>query len=179
MINAAEVQQNKRDLEYGSEYRKWVAGLDPVTKRKLKKLGIMKPEINYMVSKGPHDEAILNRQEAPGVAVDTETDLPAVVEGIVNPLEVVRIALCDILNPRPGSNSEREAAIVGLAVGVLGMGGISDVAKRFGLGRQAVSKRVVRFCREHGLPPSVYMKSEANRATHRLANVRKQKVSNG
>lgn len=180
MKNAIERQQARKNAEYASVYRQWIASVDDQTKRKAKEMGVLEPDTSYLVSKGGSDDEILERMPAPEAMVEYD-EMPA--PGMVltqNPMEVVRMALCDILNPRPGSSIEYEAQIVGLAIGALGMGGISHVAKLHGVCRQAVSKRVIKFCRENDLPPSVYMRSEANREVHRLSNVRKEKgVVNG
>lgn len=70
------------------------------------------------------------------------------------------------------SNPRLEAEIMALGAGVL----VNDdktmtrVAKKWGLTRAAISKRVVTFCDEWSLPPSSFMKSEAARENYALTN---------
>lgn len=47
---------------------------------------------------------------------------------------------------------------------------ITRLAKKHGISKQAFSKRVVRFCEQNNLPPSIYMRSKKDRATYALTN---------
>ena len=182
MSKASQQRQRMRDNEHRKAYQAWIDGADPETKRNLKKMNLMDPEINYVVSKGAFDDEIIERERAPQPAELSEKETgPGVGAGSeLGLVEALRISLCDILNPRPGATMEYEACIVGLGIGVLGLGGISEVARRFGVGRQAVSKQVKQYTRNLGLQPSVYMRSEANCDIHRESNLRKRKAaSNG
>ena len=51
---------------------------------------------------------------------------------------------------------------------------MSEVAKRLGVSRAAISYEATRFCDEHGLPHSSYMKSE--KAVVIATNARKRKI---
>lgn len=70
------------------------------------------------------------------------------------------------------TNPQLEAEIMAMGCGVI----LSDDAtmtkmgQRWGLTRAAISKRVVNFVEENGLPPSIYMRKEADRATYSLCN---------
>lgn len=47
---------------------------------------------------------------------------------------------------------------------------MTRIAAKHGLTKSAISKRVVNFVEENGLPPSVYMRKEADRKTYALTN---------
>ena len=89
----------------------------------------------------------------------------------VNPqstLRVVQYVLREIVySPDP----QLEAEIMAIGSGVLDEKGImTRTAAKHHITRQAVSKRVVAFCEEWGLPPTGSMKSEAARKVYAARN---------
>lgn len=65
-----------------------------------------------------------------------------------------------------------EAEVMAVGAGVI-LGDrvtITRLAEKHGITKQAFSKRVVRFCEENKLPPSIYMRSEKDRLTYALTN---------
>lgn len=69
------------------------------------------------------------------------------------------------------SNPQLQAEIMAVGAGILDDNGIiTRIAKRHGITRQAVSKRVVAFCDEWKLQPSVTMKSAAARKKYAMTN---------
>lgn len=90
-------------------------------------------------------------------------------------MSLVRCSLASILNPSHGSTSALEADVIALAIGFPGMGSMTDVAKKHGVGKAAISKRAVAFCDENELPPSPYMKSKRARESYQRCNKRRQK----
>ncbi len=50
---------------------------------------------------------------------------------------------------------------------------MTEIARKCGVTKEAVSKRCIRICEFLRLPPSRYMRSEQSRATFRLTNVRR------
>lgn len=91
-------------------------------------------------------------------------------------LEVLRVALANVISPPPRSSALLEAEIVGLAIGFPGLGSMSKVAKRHGIGRAAVSRRAKAMQERFGLPPSGYMKSEAACVKYRESNGRRKRA---
>lgn len=69
-------------------------------------------------------------------------------------------------------NPQLEAEIIALATGVLLMDedNMTKTARRWGLTRGAISKRVLKFVDENKLPPSVFMRKEADRLKYALTN---------
>ena len=65
-----------------------------------------------------------------------------------------------------------EAEIMAMGVGVILAEGdtVTRIARKHGLTKQAVSKRIVAFCEENGLPPSEFMRSEKDRRVYALSN---------
>ena len=65
-----------------------------------------------------------------------------------------------------------EAEIIALATGII-LGddmNVTRIGRKHGLTKQAISKRVVRFCEDNGLPPSIFMRPERDRQTYALSN---------
>lgn len=71
-----------------------------------------------------------------------------------------------------GANPQLEAEVIALAVGViLEEGGTQTrIAKKHGVTKAAISKRVLAFVDRTGLPPSEFMKSAKARSTYALTN---------
>lgn len=69
-------------------------------------------------------------------------------------------------------NPQLEAEIMALGVGVILADDVTmtAIAKRWGLTRAAISKRAVNFVEENSLPPSIYMRKEADRGKYALTN---------
>ena len=177
-----EKRQAEKDAEYIDEYKKWFAALDAATKETMKTQGLHQPDAKRGVSKGSFDNELLDNQKAPTLGAFEELEI--IPEGVDEKAEQIamracRVALSNICNPRPGNSVEYEAAIIALSIGVMGMVSISHQAAEHGVSRQAVSKRCRIYCDESGIRPSVYMRSEANREIHRLANVRGKALSHG
>lgn len=83
-------------------------------------------------------------------------------------LRIAQVIIREIAFSR---NPQLEAEIMALGTGVLmEQANMTRIAKKWGITKQALSKRVVRFVEENNLPPSVYMRSEKDRATYALTN---------
>jgi hypothetical protein len=69
-------------------------------------------------------------------------------------------------------NPQLAAEIIALGAGVLLENNrpMTSVAEKLGVTKAAVSKRVIDYCDANGLPPSIYMRSVANRETYALTN---------
>lgn len=84
-------------------------------------------------------------------------------------LKVAQTIICEIAF---SSDPQLDAEIMALGTGyILNQGdNVTRIAMKHGLTKQAVSKRVIRFCDDNRLPPSVYMRSLKDRETYRLTN---------
>jgi len=165
-------RQREMDAAYVAEYRKFVAGLSPLERRKLEEQGIDRADTSR-ATHSPDSAGLLERMEAsPQSMADEEEKNKGGGTTGEEVARVLRMALSNVFHPGPGRTREYELDVLGIAIGVIGLGSVQAVANRHGVGRQAISKAAVKFCREGGLPPSIYMKSEANREKHRSANKR-------
>lgn len=87
---------------------------------------------------------------------------------------VLRAALAAVIDPPARSSARLEAQVIGLAVGFPGLGSMREVGRAHGLGRAAISRRVLALVDKLGLPPSHYMKAAASRDVYRRTNRRKR-----
>lgn len=65
-----------------------------------------------------------------------------------------------------------EAEVMALGAGIILRDGdtMRRIAAKYGVTVAAISKRVVAFCDENQLPPSIYMRSAKDRKTYSLTN---------
>lgn len=70
------------------------------------------------------------------------------------------------------SNPQLEAEIMAIGCGVILDDDVTmtKMGQRWGLTRAAISKRVVNYVEQMGLPPSIYMRKEKDRETYALTN---------
>jgi hypothetical protein len=75
------------------------------------------------------------------------------------------------------SDPRKEADVMALSCGLLLREGatITDVAKKYGVSKQDISKSAVEFCERLGLPPSHVMLPETARGKYQLSNRRNYK----
>ena len=84
----------------------------------------------------------------------------------------LRAIQCTIRQIVFAKDARMEAEIVGMAAGMELAPGmtVTALAQRYGVSKQAISKRLVNFCETHGLPPSVFMRPEKDREIYRQFN---------
>ena len=89
--------------------------------------------------------------------------------GSLAALRVVQLMLPQIIRSK---NARLEAEVMALGAGLIldNPETMERIGGKYGISKQAVSKRVVKFCDENGLPPSSCMKSKKARANYRLSN---------
>jgi hypothetical protein len=168
-------RQSEKDATYEATYREFVNGLSPLERQKLREQGLDKAEVSYSTH-SPDMSGVMESIASPSPeALPSEEKKAGGDDVNEEVLRLLRMVLSNVFYPSPGRSREYELDIIGISIGMLGLHGVAAVARRHGVGRQAVSKAAVKFCKEAGVPPSVYMKSEANREKHRLANKRGRK----
>lgn len=168
--------QSVRDREYEAEYAKWINGLTPCERARVKSMRLDHAEIDRKAVGRGYDGVEFDRvaDQSEGLAdlmSEEETDALK-----LEAMRLVRIVLANIFNPSPGRTVGYEVDVIGIAIGVPGLGSVTAVAAKHGFTKQAISKAAVKFCNDNGLPPSIYMRSEANREVHRVANRRRSKA---
>ncbi len=138
-----EDRQLARDREYARAWEK----LTPAQRRQLAKSGIKGPELPVYRT-GKHDEEAL---------VERVAELESPSEEVVDdaPLgdadQAIRQILSVLLMRAP--SLELECASLAWGVSYLGLS-MTEIAKRYGVTKQAVSKMVLGFQREFQLPPT-------------------------
>jgi L-cysteine desulfidase len=167
MEDARQIQAN-RDREYDKAYREWLATLSPKERARMVELGLDKPSCSYAGNGRRHDIS-----ELP-VAAPAETDendyesesLVAAREAG----ELLKGFLFRIIEERRSPRLEAEC--ISLAFGFGAASGLTQtaVAKRYGVTRAAVSKRVREIKEAFNLPASEFMKSDRARSVYALTN---------
>lgn len=76
-------------------------------------------------------------------------------------------------SPNPRRTADLYACVTGLRIrqGIT----LTDLAKKYGVSKQALDKQLVQLCEKLDLPPPRLMKSQMSRESYRLANHRKIK----
>lgn len=170
-------KQIVRDREYRDGYREWLDSLSPEERAKAKDLGVAEAAIDRKAVGRGFNGVELDRigDRSEGLAASMpEVEYDEVKQ---EAMRLVRVVLANIFNPAAGRTVAYEVDIIGIALGVPGMGSVTAVAAKHGFTKAAISKAAVKFTDDNGLPPSVYMRSEANREVHRQANRRRRKAS--
>lgn len=160
-------RQNARDREYKDAWAK----LSPKQRQQLQKAGIKGPE---MPKYRTHRPEMPDVEKMAQRAVLHENGYPCMPEQVKEPLrasgELLKAFLFRIVDE--GRNPRLEAECISLAFGFGAALGLSqtEVAKRYGLTRAAVSKRVREIQQQFNLPASEFMKSDRAREVYRLTN---------
>ncbi|NBR55098.1 MAG: hypothetical protein EBT82_03900 [Micrococcales bacterium] len=76
-------------------------------------------------------------------------------------------------SPNPRRTADLYACVTGIRIrqGIT----LTDLAKKYGVSKQALDKQLVQLCEKLDLPPPRLMKSQMSRESYRLANHRKIK----
>lgn len=156
-------RQNARDREYAKAWE----GLSARERKQLEKAGITGPELPvYKTSK--QDEDVILGKSSP--ASDSETsDLGSDIE--YDLMDVLRRILGELMAQ---SNIRLTLECLALVTGLSYEGSsMTDIAKRYGITRAAVSKRCIEITDALGLPPSRAMRAltarrEYGRRQHRV-----------
>lgn len=90
-------------------------------------------------------------------------------------LSITRDMLLSVIFPPKNTDPELQATVMGYALNMPGMPTMSQAARHHNLGRAAISKRVRKFCQDHDLPASPYMKTDAASEKYKQTNRRKKK----
>lgn len=172
------VRQGDMDRAYKRAWKDWHSTLSDEDKSDLAEKGIKDADTDRRMPETgkPIDEAedlVLEGYSEGFKESEEERDYEAEKQSAI--LEAMRVGFANILNPRAGSTAQLEADIIALAIGYPGMGSQTEVAKRHGKGKAAISRRCVEFCKALGLPRSVYMKSESAGEKYKQTNRRKTK----
>ena len=161
-------RQRSSNADYQREYRAWVASLSPEERQQLAALGLDQPQASDTSGSGFRDAA----QNPQGFIQPEEFDEPAddVESNQGTPdhedvLHFVRRLVGELLGQ---DNVRLSVECLALATGISYMGdSMTDIARRYGVTRAAVSKRCVEFTDALGLAPSRAMRSTKARQSYR------------
>jgi hypothetical protein len=92
--------------------------------------------------------------------------------GKVGSNSTLRIAQVILREIASSSDPQLEAEIMALGAGLILNHGdnVTRIAKKHGLTKQAISKRVIKFCDDNDLPPSIFMRTKKDRETYAKTN---------
>lgn len=165
------LRQDREDARYAKEYQAWIASLSPEERRKVASMGIDKPDLARSSS-----GVGLSRDAAESTAASLTWD-PALGDiEVANTyaessteytMEVIRKFLHELARQRnPSLTIECYMLVTGVAYSGDSM---TDIARRHGLTRAAVSKRCIELSDMLGIHASRAMKSEEARKAYSLA----------
>jgi len=176
-------KQMARDAQHAKDYRTWVASLSPSVRAKLRSQGIDEPEVSY------HGTGMSDRDLAESSIASEEPDIIGQIDdAAVEPGQPIAItdheALWDSLRRMLGEllnqkNAKLTLECFAVASGASFMGdSMTDIARRHGVTRAAVSKRCIDIARQLNLPPSRSMRAEKARGSYQKAQLQNHSLQN-
>jgi len=174
-------RQSQRDADYRRQYAAWLASLTPAEYARVKAAGLAEPvrdEHGYGSNFSERDlaETPLASEESHLLeSIEPACDQPgyqAQHTDAEQVWDVVRRLLGELLVQK---NAKLALECLALASGVSFLGdSMTEIARRHGLTRAAVSKRCVELAQKIGLPPSRAMRSLTARVAY--AQARKESL---
>jgi len=166
-------RQSARDAEYEKAYRQWVASLPADERRRLGRSGLDQPCVQRHGNGGAGGDAadspLLSEGCDPMLAPEPEPEPQAAPQDPEHAWAVVRRVVGEILeHGNPRLTVECIALVSGMAYCGASM---TDIARRHGVTRAAVSKRCVELTEQLDLRPSRAMRSLTARQGYRRARI--------
>jgi hypothetical protein len=168
-------RQAAKDAEYARQYRAWVESLPADERRKLESQGLDVPDVahhgNGSAKGDAADSPLMRVGDDPALVPEPEPepDPTAATTDAETIWATVRRVLGEVLNH---GNARLTAECIALVSG-LGYDGatMTEIAKRHGITRAAVSKRCVELTEMLDLRPSRAMRSLTARKSYRSARI--------
>ena len=168
-------RQAAKDAEYQREYRAWIESLPADQRRELERQGLAKPDVAHHGNGSAKGDAagspLMRTGDDPALVPEPEPDPePTAADTDAETIwATVRRVLGEVLNH---GNARLTAECIALASG-LGYDGatMTEIAKRHGITRAAVSKRCVELTEMLDLRPSRAMRSLTARKSYRSARI--------
>ena len=167
-------RQKAKDAEYARQYKAWVDSLPPEERRKLEAKGLDEPDVahhgNGSAKGDAADSPLMRIGDDPAVLPEPEPEPTAATTDAETIWATVRRVLGEVLNH---GNARLTAECIALVSG-LGYDGatMTEIAKRHGITRAAVSKRCVELTEMLDLRPSRAMRSLTARKSYRSARIK-------
>lgn len=169
-------RQSVRDAQYEREYQAWVDSMSLEERREAEKLGLLKPSLqrhgNGSANGDSADSPIMRIGDDPALMVEEpEADPGAAMRDAT---EILRHLVADLLSE---GNTRLTLECLAVALGLSAYNGetMTDIARRHGITRAAVSKRCVDITERLNLPPSRAMRSEKARKIYRNSQLKRHR----
>lgn len=161
-------KQAAREAAYKDEFQKWNEAMTPEERKEAERLGVSNPHIDPQGVGAPEldTDRIADFTYMPNFDFDSpeeEFNVAKTVERLS--LERLNHALVEIMDSR---NARLTVECLAFVSGIAFLGDSeTEIAKKYGISRAAVSKRCVELTKKLNLLPSRGMKSEAAREAYR------------
>ena len=171
-------RQSARDAEYEREYQAWVDSMSMAERREAEKMGLLKPCLqrhgNGSANGDCADSPLMRIGDDPALVVQEPEEKPE--PAMRDATEIIRHLVADLLSE---GNTRLTLECLAVALGLSAYNGetMTDIAKRHGITRAAVSKRCVDITERLNLPPSRAMRSEKARKIYRRAQLKRNRIS--
>ena len=167
-------KQKARDTEYQREYKAWIESLPADERRKLEAQGLAAPCLAHHgngAAKGDAADSPLMREgDDPALIPDPEPEPASETCDTESVHSAIRRVVAEILCH---DNARLTTECIALVSGLSYTGSsMTEIAKRHGISRAAVSKRCVELTELLDLPPSRAMRSLTARKRYRDARIR-------
>ena len=167
-------RQKARDDEYQREYRAWIESLPPAERRQLESQGLAEPYVakhgNGSAMGDASDSPLMREGDDPALIPDAEPEADNTTCDAESVHSAIRRVVAEILCH---ANARLTAECIALVSGLAYTGSsMTEIAKRHGISRAAVSKRCVELTELLDLPPSRAMRSLTARKSYRAARIR-------
>jgi hypothetical protein len=172
-------RQSAKDAAYERDYQAWVDSMSLDERREAEKMGLLKPCLQRHGNGAPdHDMADSPlASHTPDIAalVDHESE-DREETGTRNVTDVLRHFVADLLSE---GNTRLTIECLAIALGLSAYDGetMTDIAKRHGITRAAVSKRCVDITERLNLSPSRAMRSTRARRIYQKAQLKRNRHS--
>ncbi len=165
-------RQSARDAAYERQYREWVESLPPAERRELERQGLAEPCVQHHGTGSARGDAAdsprMRQGDDPMRVPDPEPDIPESETEHV--WDAVRRVLGEVLCH---DNARLTAECLALVSGLCYPGAsMTEIARRHGVTRAAVSKRCCELSELLDLRPSRAMRSLTARKRYRSARIR-------
>jgi len=167
-------RQKARDAEYEKAYRDWIESLPPAERRKLEAQGLGAPCVahhgNGSAKGDAADSPLMREGDDPALLPEPEPENAEVTCDTESVWAALRRVLGEVLSH---DNARLTAECIALVSGLSYTGSsMTEIAKRHGITRAAVSKRCVELTELLDLKPSRAMRSLTARKRYRAARIR-------
>jgi DNA-binding phage protein len=169
-------RQSAKDADYERQYQTWVDSMSLDERREAEKLGLLKPCVQRYGNGAPDrdmaDSPLASHEPDIAALVDHEADLKTPQTREV--ADVLRHFVADLLSE---GNTRLTVECLAVALGLSAYDGetMTDIAKRHGITRAAVSKRCVDITERLNLPPSRAMRSTRARRIYQKAQLKRKR----